>query len=67
MTQFFLTVHRENESLVELKFNQSFEVKMTQFFLLSAPREKIDLNSSHTWRHMYTSLFNIYCDGLLNS
>ena len=40
---------------------------MTQFFSLSAQREKIDLNSRYLWRHMYTSLFNIYSDGSLNN
>ena len=30
------------ESLAELKFNPFLEVKMTQFFSLRAPREKIE-------------------------
>ena len=40
---------------------------LSQIFSLSALREKIDLNSCYLWHHMYTSLFNIYSDGLLNN
>ena len=51
MTQFFLSVHQEKnwviltlevESLVEPKFHPTFYIKMTNFFSLSAPREKTE-------------------------